>query len=482
MFWWLDMIHQNHFIIIILYYICLFFYIHYHQDQCCHKLRKSSKHAWRLHEKDFLVQRASNWTDIPQIGEGISSIPFQIGWYSRRYILWSEVSHSKWVLGAGWLLPLGGFSAVHSVRSLVTTVSAADLLPSGRLFLMLKATFQCLPFNIAVENSFARMKNTQKTCRGRNDVTDTLCAKHVLAEIKHAHLVGLKSFEPTTVEPAMGHVEPMNAPIAQAHDDQNQDQSASTVSTRRRVFNGYSLFWKTAMDARLPLPGETDNQCRLRVREECTRNWNDQSEEGVNLRKLWGDKARHLNRSFKCNQSIVPAVMPSTQDASSLLEQLIESDKSKIQQLVPLPVPAGNKAHIGPCGLGDEFWAMREDLVANADVNPGFVKQFSNDWKQRAGGMVATNDQLPNRTVHLSCQQLYGFCVKQIKHVTDFNHVLKQLKQFVSNHRRLHVSGGKNKGPNLDHQCPLLVLKSVFATDDVSTSSSSTRFIDCLRL
>ena len=31
--------------------------------------------------------------------------------------------------------------------------SAADLLPSGRLFLMLKATFQCLPFNIAVENS-----------------------------------------------------------------------------------------------------------------------------------------------------------------------------------------------------------------------------------------------------------------------------------------------------------------------------------------
>ena len=107
MFWWLDMIHQNHFIIIILYYICLFFYIHYHQDQCCHKLRKSSKHAWRL--QDFLVQRASNWTDIPQIGEGISSIPFQIGWYSRRYILWSEVSHSKWVLGAGWLLPLGGF-------------------------------------------------------------------------------------------------------------------------------------------------------------------------------------------------------------------------------------------------------------------------------------------------------------------------------------------------------------------------------------
>lgn len=356
--------------------------------------------------------------------------------------------------------------------------SAADLLPSGRLFLMLKATFQCLPFNIAVENSFARMKNTQKTCRGRNDVTDTLCAKHVLAEIKHAHLVGLKSFDPTTVEPAMGHVEQVNAPIAHAHDDQNQDQSAST---RRRVFNGYSLFWKTAMDARLPLPGETDNQCRLRVREECTRDWNDQSEEGVNLRKLWGDKARHLNRSFKCNQSIVPAVMPSTQDASSLLEQLIESDKSKIQQLVPLPVPVGNKAHIGPCGLGNEFWAMREDLVANADVNPGFVKQFSNDWKQRAGGMVATNDQLPNRTVHLSCQQLYGFCVKQIKHMNDFNHVLKQLKQFVSNHRRLHVSGGKNKGPNLDHQCPLLVLKSVFATDDVSTSSSSTRFIDYLR-
>ena len=37
----------------------------------------------------------------------------------------------------------------------------------------------------------------------------------------------------------MGHVEQVNAPIAHAHDDQNQDQSAST---RRRVFNGYFTF------------------------------------------------------------------------------------------------------------------------------------------------------------------------------------------------------------------------------------------------
>ena len=74
-----------------------------------------------------------------------------------------------------------------------------DLLPGGKWYLLIKSSFQCLPFNVSVENAFARMKNQQRTSRGRNDVTHTLAAKHVLSEVKSSHLVALKAL-PKTID------------------------------------------------------------------------------------------------------------------------------------------------------------------------------------------------------------------------------------------------------------------------------------------
>ena len=87
--------------------------------------------------------------------------------------------------------------------------SVEDLLPGGQWHLLLKASFQGLPFNIAVENCFARMKNQQRTCRGRQDITHNLAAKHVLSEVKSSHLASLKQhLESIADSPQSGDADP----------------------------------------------------------------------------------------------------------------------------------------------------------------------------------------------------------------------------------------------------------------------------------
>ena len=80
------------------------------------------------------------------------------------------------------------------------TSSAADLLPGGRHHLLLRAAFQGLPHNIAVENSFARLKSMQKSGRGRSDISEVLCSKHLIAEVKKAHLEHVKFLHSVQLE------------------------------------------------------------------------------------------------------------------------------------------------------------------------------------------------------------------------------------------------------------------------------------------
>lgn len=71
-------------------------------------------------------------------------------------------------------------------------MNGAELLPEGSLHGLLQSAFQCLPFNVLVENAFARLKSMQKTNRGRSDLSHTLACRHVLAEIKTTHLQHLQ--------------------------------------------------------------------------------------------------------------------------------------------------------------------------------------------------------------------------------------------------------------------------------------------------
>lgn len=103
--------------------------------------------------------------------------------------------------------------------------SIRDLLEGGSHYLLLKATFACYPFNISIENAFARLKSQQKTCRGRADLTHNLCSKHVLSEVKAAHLNHVKA-----------EFEAIQATLSDAFKEQmHQDQEGSLVSAYSQV-------------------------------------------------------------------------------------------------------------------------------------------------------------------------------------------------------------------------------------------------------
>ena len=76
-------------------------------------------------------------------------------------------------------------------KALRQQVSApADLLPQsdGRGQPLLRALYNCKNFNIEVENKFARMQSMKKVGRGRMDLSHNLAAKHLLSEVKLAHV------------------------------------------------------------------------------------------------------------------------------------------------------------------------------------------------------------------------------------------------------------------------------------------------------
>ena len=217
----------------------------------------------------------------------------------------------------------------------------------------------------------------------------------------------------------------------------------------------------------MPQAGESAEECRKRIWTESKQQWSVESPEGAVLRKTWGERAKQLNRATRSSSSQMVLSMFSTKgvrhDASLVSSQILDdAEPTRIQQLVQTQntVDDSSNPGIGPCGLGDAAYAIKESLVSNADsTTPSFVKTFGNAWRSRAGGTVAATSRLPSRTVRLSCHQKFGFCVREIQNMVLYNHIITQLRQFVANHRRLHLTKGRNTGPSLNHQLPLLVMK-----------------------
>lgn len=228
------------------------------------------------------------------------------------------------------------------------------------------------------------------------------------------------------------------------------------------------------MDERVPMGTETPDECRRRIMRTCREQWSDNSPTGVTLRQTWGDRARALNQRIKVSGSVVPVLTSHSRSDASLVPAFDHGDSTKIQQLVPISGADGSRVGFGPCGLGDTRYAVKESIVHEVDsCTNAFVKTFSDQWKTRSGGMVETPTNLPSRTIRLGCHQHFGFCIKEIHNMALFTHIKEQLRQFVSNHRRLHLVNGKNAGPNMAHQLPLLIMKPKTDIEIASSSSDS---------
>lgn len=214
------------------------------------------------------------------------------------------------------------------------------------------------------------------------------------------------------------------------------------------------------MANRVKQPGETDDQCRKRIMDEATAQWNQRGSERLKLE--WKEKATAMNQlvARQCNSTV--------HHCQHNLPIASLEPTNLVMDLEPfrMPDPATPHARLGPrgfgpCGIGDVNWALRQQIVEDADSSePGFVRTYSAKWKERSGGIVASGKSMNASTQHLCCQEALGFCSKEILDWANYNHVLTQLRQYVANHRRLHLVKGKNHGPNLEYQHPLLVLQA----------------------
>lgn len=191
--------------------------------------------------------------------------------------------------------------------------------------------------------------------------------------------------------------------------------------------------------------------------------WKSQSEEGGNLRWEWSEKARRLNQDSKRQQGQLVHSAP--KQPTSLVPQCLDTGTPTLNpldsQIAELSVPGQVVGGLGAMRLGDAAFPLSEAAVTEADdATPGFVRTFSSAWKTRCLGLVPTPPSFPSHTIKLSCQETYGsFCHSQIEDERIYRQIMAQLRQFVSNFRRLHLHNGKNKGPNKNLQHPLLVLR-----------------------
>ena len=110
--------------------------------------------------------------------------------------------------------------------------SAEDLLPHGRYHTLLKGAFQGHPFNVEIEDSFARVKNQQQTTRGRSELSHNVSAKHFLSEFKMAHLLHLDLGIPTVdaVVPAAEGRPVGGMPLEEGGDNEQQQKTKRVLA------------------------------------------------------------------------------------------------------------------------------------------------------------------------------------------------------------------------------------------------------------
>lgn len=84
--------------------------------------------------------------------------------------------------------------------------SPADLMPTGKRYMLLQACFQSKNCTLETENNFARLQSMKRATRGRSDIASSLAAKHLLSEIKLSHLKQFRLWKKKTSSSRLPHV------------------------------------------------------------------------------------------------------------------------------------------------------------------------------------------------------------------------------------------------------------------------------------
>ena len=218
------------------------------------------------------------------------------------------------------------------------------------------------------------------------------------------------------------------------------------------------------MATRLPLVGESKEECRKRIMESCRAEWSANTPETQVLKEVWRQKARTMNKECKtASKNNLVVLDKPTQSLSAVVPiELDEQEEPKrFSQLMLASSPSADASSgFGVLGMGDDDFALNKETL-DAAYGTGFVKQFSGQWRQRTGSTIGEPRAFPEHTVRVGCLEGYNFCHKTIKSMRIFNQINCQIRQFVANHRRKHLVGKKNMGPKVGILHSLLILKDM---------------------
>ena len=202
------------------------------------------------------------------------------------------------------------------------------------------------------------------------------------------------------------------------------------------------------MSERLQLPGETADQCRLRVMMTSKETWN--SDETI--RSEYRRKAQEIN---KTNKSQLAISHQHVNDAVVANSRLAPMKELYIRQVVPSAKHVG----VGPLGIGDSKFGLSVKLLdEKVDSTTGFVRNFHSEWVSRAGGTVVSTESFQT-PMKLSCFEEFGFCWKEVlvPNRDIFFRTEKHLLHFIQEFRKKFVHKKKNTGPHADIKHPLLI-------------------------
>ena len=205
------------------------------------------------------------------------------------------------------------------------------------------------------------------------------------------------------------------------------------------------MFYRDACNNR-PMQFGSKEISRKEFWHQCLTQWNTQTDAGHALRQHWKDQAKQANKQ----QNIVAVRRTQNQ---SLNQQLLHRNEEDSPSLIAnLQFREGK----GPLGIGDNSFALSIKAVEKADAEvPGFIKTYASKWSTRTSEQIEVGSEEGGTTM-LSCMQHYGFCVQEIKNMNIYDVIFANLRNLVSDHRKRHLVKGKNKGPSVLIQQPLL--------------------------
>ncbi len=209
--------------------------------------------------------------------------------------------------------------------------------------------------------------------------------------------------------------------------------------------NGWWMFYKDACRTQLvPIGLTSKGENQKALWKTCLAKWQDSSEEGNSLRQHWRFIALQENRRSQLNVVEVPS----------------QSDQQITQHTPDLPLMMANlqvSDGTGTFGLGDSTYALSLNMLTEVDhATTGFVKSYAARWKSRTSQQIEATKTC-GQTTQLSCFQFYGFCKQEVRNQDQFDLVCASLRRIVSDHRKEHLVGKKNKGPNVQISHPLLI-------------------------